>query len=574
MATKTWTGAGANNNWNTALNWSGGTVPAIGDDVIFDGVAANGKKNCTLVGPSGAMLSVTFTSGYTNAINPLTEGTFTFSASLTVTGTITLGVNTIYATSGTVTTYTLNTSATGMTLVSNGKILPVNFATNGGTTTINGNADFQGNFASTSIAHNIKSATGVPADLRIGGNISLLAITTNTTDTVTFKAYGTAKTFASNSANTNARVNFVLGSTYTNTAANLGISGTSFLTVEAGGQFNALNNTNSFVVSGTLTLSGFNGLSDFVSISASGTYILSNDTVIKGFINIAATCIISTSTGAKILLEGNLTSSNNSTLTIDKLEFSGTTSSNITASTSANNLQVKEFIINKTGGGSVNFNTAGIFALFVPSTTTYLFTYTNGIVTQSSNCVIRFSGNNATATTTYSATSPLNTLRYLEIFGGTLNLNTQLTVTTFKITPNTNPTTITSPSTFGFTVEELKIFNVSGVTRTITLKSGNTYTITTSFIADTITPTAITTLNASTPGTRANFNIEPGGLPSVDYVNATDIDSSGTNGVLPFTKVPIYSFGGTIAATTRNWSTGNKPPPLTPSKTVAYTFVN
>ncbi len=109
MATKTWTGAGANELWNTALNWRGGTVPAIGDDVIFDGIAVNGKKNCTFVGPTGAMASVTFTSGYSDTGIAPFNGQFTFSANLTVTTTLTLGVNTTYLTSGAVTTYTVGT---------------------------------------------------------------------------------------------------------------------------------------------------------------------------------------------------------------------------------------------------------------------------------------------------------------------------------------------------------------------------------------------------------------------------------------------------------------------------------
>lgn len=46
MAIKTWTGAGADNNWTTGGNWSGGTAPTTGavDDIVFDGVAPNGNK--------------------------------------------------------------------------------------------------------------------------------------------------------------------------------------------------------------------------------------------------------------------------------------------------------------------------------------------------------------------------------------------------------------------------------------------------------------------------------------------------------------------------------------------------
>lgn len=563
MAIKTWTGAGANNNWNTALNWSGGTIPVTADDIVFDGVfPITGNKDCTY-NVSISVTSINFT-GYT--------GTFTFSANLTFTGTLTLGLGTTYATSGLPTAFVVATNGTTPGLIANGKILPTNLAiNNSGTFTITGNADFIGNLTTTTSLNNLKAATGTTVDLRIGGNISVLAMATNATDHVTIKGYGTSKTFVSGGGlNSNMRVSFASGSTYTSLASSSSV-GASFLTVESGGQFNAVS-THSY--SGVATISGFNGSSDFFGITGGNTITISTDTIIKSFISINSSVLTIISSGAsKILLEGNLTSVGSAISTIDKLEFSGITASNITAATSGGNLQVKEFIINKTGGGSVNFNTAGIFALFVPSTTTYLFTYTNGIVTQNSTCVIRFAGNNLAATTTYSATSPL-TFRYIEVFGGTLNLNSQLTATTIKITPTTNPTTITSPSTFGFEVEQLIILNISGGARTVTLKSGVTYTVTANFIANTSNVALNTTLNASTPGTRANFNVEPGGLPSVEYVNATDIDSSGTNGVLPFTKVPIYSLGGTIAATTRNWSTGNQPPPILPSRTVAYTFVS
>ena len=43
----TWTGAGADNNWSTAANWDTG-VPTAGTTAVFNGVAANGNKNCTI----------------------------------------------------------------------------------------------------------------------------------------------------------------------------------------------------------------------------------------------------------------------------------------------------------------------------------------------------------------------------------------------------------------------------------------------------------------------------------------------------------------------------------------------
>lgn len=563
MAVKTWTGAGANNNWNTALNWSGGTIPVTGDDIIFDGAfPITGNKNC-LLNVNFNALNVNFT-GYT--------GTFTFGASLTTTsGTITLGSGTTYSTNATVTSYTLTVQGTNPGLVSNNKILPVNLNafSSGGSFTITGNADFQGNLLTANTANSIKAATLTTVDLRIGGNITLGATTVNITDQVTIKGYGVSKKYNSNGTSTNVRVSFIAGSLYTSNG-NAGLSGASFLTVESGGQFNALS-ANSF--SGSATLSGFNGSSDFYGTAGGVTLTCLTDTIIKSFITLTASATTINCTGAsKLLLEGNLTGSGGAIAFIERLEFSGTTASNVTA-TSGTNLQIKEFIINKTGGGSVNFNSNGIFTLFVPNAGSYSFTQTNGIVTQNSTSIVRFYCNNTAATMTYSQTNM--SFRYLEFAGGTLNLNSQLVATTLRLSPLSGTITviITSSTTFGFTVEALQVINTTGAVKTVTLKSSVIYSITAVLIMISTVSTAPITLNASTAGVKAIFNLDNSASQTVEYVNATDIDSSGTLGVMPFSKQLIYSLAGVIT-TTFNWSTGNQPPPIAITRTVAYTFVS
>ena len=570
MAVKTWTGAGANNNWNTALNWSGGTIPVTGDDIIFNGAfPGTGNKNCLLNVAFNA-LNVNFT-GYT--------GTFTFGANLTITsGIITLGSAATYLTNATVTSYTLTVQGTNPGLVSNSKILPVNLFISMGSSvfTLTGNADFQGNLLTATTAHTIKAATGTTVDLRIGGNITVNATTVNITEYVIVKGYGVSKTYASNGASNNVRVVFVAGSVYTSFGS-AGLSGTSFLTVESLGQFNAVSG-NTFSNGGTLTLSGFNASnnSDFYGTAGGVTFTCLTDILIKSFIRITGSATTINCSGAsKILLEGDLTSTGTGATIIDRLEFSGTTASNVTAVSSGNNLQVKEFIINKTGGGSVNFNSNGIFALFVPSSGSYSFTHTNGIVTQNSTSIVRFYCNNTAATMTYSQTNM--SFRYFEFAGGTLNLNSQLVATTLKLSPLAGTITviITSSTTFGFTVESLQAINTTGAAKTITLKSSVVYDTTASLIMISTVSTAPITLNASiVGGARAIFNLDNTASQTVEYVNATDIDSSGTSGVMPFSKQTIYSLAGTIAPTTINWSTGNQPPPIAVSRTVAYAFVN
>jgi hypothetical protein len=577
MAIKTWTGAGLNELWNTGANWSGGTIPVAGDDIIFNGAGVTGKKNCTL-NVITSFASINFT-GYTNTGIAPYNGTFTFSSSLNMTGAVTLDAGSTYLTSGTVTTYSLSVSGTS-SLISNGKILPVNLVTGFGTFTINGNADFSGNLTASLSAHNIKAATGTTVDLRIGGNINMGAATTNATDYVTVKGYGTGKTFFCNGAGANARVNFVSGSTYTNTGT-IGISGTSFFTVEPGGQFNALNNTNNFSVSGTTTLSGFNSSnnSDFISISGSGTYILLNDTVIKGFINITtAACTISTSVGAKILLEGNFISAGTAITTIDYLEFSGTTLSTVSA-TSTTNLQIKNISFNKTGAGSVNI-TATSFTLTVAASATYTWTHTAGTITQSTNSRISIACLGTTSQLIYSESIALSTpftFSTLSFNGGILSLNSTLRATRLYLTLALNNTTnITSSGTLGFDVDILSIINSSAAVRFLTLKAGCTYNINVQLYMTSLSGSAgQITLASNIASSYTYFNLDNNAAQFVEYVTATDIDSSGTLGVPTFTKQLIYNLQGILTpGRTINWALGAQPPPVLPSRTVAYTFVN
>lgn len=95
MATVTWTGGGADTAWGTGLNWDTTTVPATGDDVVFDGAfPVTGSKNCTAAG--GTLNSLTVTSGYTGNI---TQGS-TFNVTNAGTKTITFNGTGTWDTAG------------------------------------------------------------------------------------------------------------------------------------------------------------------------------------------------------------------------------------------------------------------------------------------------------------------------------------------------------------------------------------------------------------------------------------------------------------------------------------------
>jgi len=576
MALKTWTGAGANELWNTAANWSGGTIPVGGDDILFDGVAPNGKKNCTL-NVNFSALSVTFTAGYSNTgVSPF-NGTFTFGGNLTIgAGGLTLGANTTYATSGTVTTYTVTLNATS-TLTSNGKILPTNLSmgASGTTLTLSGNADFAGNLTGSANGFNLKASTSTTVDLRIGGNINPGAVTVNTTDFVTIKGYGTSKTYGSNSAATNLRCNFVSGSSYTSLASSA-LSGTSYLTVEALGQFNAVS-THTFNNNGTTYLSGFNASnnSDFFAY-INGNLVLSTDIVIKSYIQITSIAMTITSTGAsKLLLEGNFIATGGANATIQRLEFSGTSTSNVTATTQLTNLQIQELIINKTGAGSVNFNSAGNFVLYIPNTSTYSWTHTSGTVTQGLNCNIIINCNALTSQFNYSApSSTLFTFRNLSFRNGIINLNSTLRAITLKLDPSSVGLVFTSSATFGFITDELVVTSTAAAVRSITLKSATTYEINTLLVMINTGGSRMTlTASLLSPSPKAIFNLSTSAICNVEFVDPNNIDSSGTGGALPYTKQLIYSQNGTLTNTI-NWSNTSQPPPVGAKITVGYTFVN
>src|SRR4051812_8532801 len=62
---RTWTGLGADNNWTTVQNWSGGAVPSSLENVIFD---ASSVKDCTISGSQSAA-NFTVANGYTGTIS-------------------------------------------------------------------------------------------------------------------------------------------------------------------------------------------------------------------------------------------------------------------------------------------------------------------------------------------------------------------------------------------------------------------------------------------------------------------------------------------------------------------------
>jgi hypothetical protein len=263
--------------------------------------------------------------------------------------------------------------------------------------------------------------------------------------------------------------------------------------------------------------------------------------------------------------------------TIDILEFSGITASVVSATTLVSNLQIKQFIINKTGAGSVTFSpssTTSPFTLYIPNGQTYSWTHTSGTVTQSGNSIIQINGQSTTAVFSYSTSFPAFRFSNLQIRAGKINCISELKCVYLKLFMS-GGIEFTSPTLLGFTADAFVAINSTNTGLSIVLKSLATYSILTELImfGNLVNGTLALIASNLSSTTRAIFNLETTAQQTVEAVNPSYIDSSGTNNVAPFSKKTIYSVNGTLTSTI-NWSNTVEPPPIAAKITVGYTFVN
>ena len=115
-AVRTWTGAGANNNWTTAANW-GGTAPVAGDDLVFPAGAAR-LSNTNNYANGTAFNSITLSgTGYALAGNRIALGA-TGLASSAVGSANTLSLQLSFAATSTVTVTSATSTVTLSGLIS------------------------------------------------------------------------------------------------------------------------------------------------------------------------------------------------------------------------------------------------------------------------------------------------------------------------------------------------------------------------------------------------------------------------------------------------------------------------
>jgi hypothetical protein len=87
QSVRTWDNDSSDGQWSTAANWSGDTLPAAGDHVVFDGAVS--LSHCTADAVSSDLGSLTLGNGYTSTVTFLANAV-TGGMVLTVAGDVTL----------------------------------------------------------------------------------------------------------------------------------------------------------------------------------------------------------------------------------------------------------------------------------------------------------------------------------------------------------------------------------------------------------------------------------------------------------------------------------------------------
>jgi hypothetical protein len=400
----TWIGEGADNNWSTTGNWSGGVIPAVGTDAIFDGVSgANPNKNCT-VNAANRICANFNTTGYT--------GTITFDFDVQVNGNITLGagmgfggtafLNLRFASAGLTRNVNCPTALTIPRLSYNGA--------NSGTITFTNNTTIT-NLTCTegaNVTYTFSPVTGSVTITISGGTFNTNSITSgqarailNANTTLTFSGTCTLTAFTSGA--------IVLGSGTIQTAsgANLTINRTWNYTGGSGGTINFSQGTVSFgsttfTQSIALTLNFPSSVGVFNNIDAGNTLTLQSDVAVAGNYGIAGSGTTHTINGAfNFIARSNINMGSGNTIAGNAtLRLETTANAAITVASANCVISIANFIIDK-----------GTGILTLPSSTlTFsgaVYTLTSGTISHAGT--ISFS-NSKTITHTVSASYNLITL--------------------------------------------------------------------------------------------------------------------------------------------------------------------
>lgn len=293
-ATVTWTGAGADNNWSTSGNWTGGTgVPTSADAVVFSGDTAtypNADKDSTWDSSGPATVkSVDFQSGY--------AGNATISkSSVTVAGSYTwAGTGTFSAGTGTITFSANGTFTPGGATYNN-----ITAKVNNNTITTSGTATIAGDVSITSVSGGLVLTSGT---WNVSGNVSSVSGVNASTTVIAF--VGTGNQSISNGTYPSITVNKSSGTlSLSGTISMSGVWTHTAGTVDAGTSTVSFKYSNGTFTPGTMSFYNLSMTSNNNTITLSGGDAqVSNNLTLS---NLSGTLTLN---GNNILVKGNITSS-------------------------------------------------------------------------------------------------------------------------------------------------------------------------------------------------------------------------------------------------------------------------
>lgn len=286
------------------------------------------------------------------------------------------------------------------------------------------------------------------------------------------------------------------------------------------------------------------------TVEASAVVVTSGNSLVLSTSCTLNTSVMGATTNAWVNINSSA-SGNTITLTSD-LYGTGTLQSGASTTTTWSGA----FNINWRGTVTIGTNWSGAATLVLINTTTIGGGIINNNMTWSSGAITSTGFTYRTGTWTISSgvTVPSST--------GTITLNTTPTFTNnasalvFNTIAIGGGTTVIN-GTNGFTVGSFSY--IGAATNSLSLKSGNTYIITTAFSTTTATASIPWNIISSTGGVQAILTVNSGASQNIGFVNATDIDSSAGQ--------TIQDFRGTLSNAT-NWANMTAA-----SMQSAYTFI-